>query len=96
MPTNFQMKLRTKISYKDFQGVLIMFQILPQTLESLICEPLYRRLRKDPPSWNQEMTNNIQTLKGMVKSFPCLGIPYPNTFMIVETDASNLGYMEGY
>lgn len=28
----------------------------------------------------------------MVKTLPCLGIPRPEAFMIVETDASDIGY----
>jgi len=27
-----------------------------------------------------------------VKELPCLGIPNPHAFMIVETDASDIGY----
>ena len=31
-------------------------------------------------------------LKSKVKTLPCLGLPHPNAFMIVETDASDIGY----
>lgn len=31
-------------------------------------------------------------VKEMVKNLPCLGIPNPDYFMIVETDASDIGY----
>ena len=34
----------------------------------------------------------IRILKPKVKALPCLGIPHPNAFMIVQTDASEIGY----
>jgi len=57
-----------------------------------ICAPLYNRLRKDPKPWSLQHTQIIQEVKQRVKSLPCLGIPQPNAFMIVETDASDIGY----
>ena len=56
------------------------------------CVPLYKRLRKDPPAWNDEHTKIVQILKLRIKALPCLGIANPTAFMIVETDASNIGY----
>jgi len=40
------------------------------------------------------MTSAIRQIKTLVKKLPCLGIPDPSTFLIVETDASELGYGE--
>ena len=34
----------------------------------------------------------VQEIKKYVKTFPCLGIPSVNSFKIVQTDASNIGY----
>ena len=56
------------------------------------CEPLYKRLRKNSPPWSEEHTNIVRILKQKVKALPCLGIPHPNAFMIVQTDASEIGY----
>lgn len=57
-----------------------------------ICEPLYKRLRKNPIPWSLEQTNTVRKIKAIVQKLPCLGIPNPEAFMIVETDASNEGY----
>jgi len=38
------------------------------------------------------MTSAIKQIKTLVKELPCLGIPDPSAFLIVETDASELGY----
>jgi len=57
-----------------------------------ICAPLYNRLRKNPKPWSPQHTQIIQQVKQRVQSLPCLGIPHPNAFMIVETDASDIGY----
>jgi hypothetical protein len=35
---------------------------------------------------------SLGKLKKHVKVLPCLGLPSPNTFKIVETDASKIGY----
>uniref|UniRef100_A0A151UGQ5 Polyprotein n=1 Tax=Cajanus cajan TaxID=3821 RepID=A0A151UGQ5_CAJCA len=40
---------------------------------------------KNPNPWNNDKTE-------IVKRLPCLGIPDPEAYLIVETDASNLGY----
>ena len=34
----------------------------------------------------------VQQIKRIVKTLPCLGIPDPNANLIVESDASDLGY----
>jgi len=49
-------------------------------------------LEKNPPPWNENMTSTIKQIKKLVKKLPCLGIPDPSAFLIVETDASELGY----
>jgi len=54
--------------------------------------PLYKRLRKNPSPWTTEHTKIMQQVKIHVKSLPCLGIPNSHAFMIVETDASDIGY----
>jgi len=56
------------------------------------CAPLYNRLRKNPKPWSAQHTEIIQQVKRHVKALPCLGIPHSDAFMIVETDASDIGY----
>jgi len=56
------------------------------------CASLYNRLRKNPKPWSAQHTQIVQQVKQHVKSLPCLGIPHPDAFMIVETDASEIGY----
>ncbi|RDX67953.1 Orf V, partial [Mucuna pruriens] len=58
----------------------------------IICAPLYKRLRKNPPKWTNEMTQVIIEIKNLVKKLPCLGIPDPSSELIIEIDASDIGY----
>ena len=57
-----------------------------------ICKPLYQRLKKKPEPWTQEHTKTVQHIKEKIKYLPCLNIPQPNAKLIVETDASDLGF----
>ena len=56
------------------------------------CKPLFDRLQTNPPPWTPTHTSVVQEIKKYVKTFPCLGIPSVNSFKIVQTDASNIGY----
>ena len=58
----------------------------------IICEPLYKRLRKNVLAWTEHHTNLVKEIKQRVKRLPCISIPHPNALLIVESDASNLGY----
>nr|KYP37800.1 polyprotein [Cajanus cajan] len=49
------------------------------------------RLKKNPPSWNNDHTTSVKHVKQLVKNLPCLSLPIPQAFKIVETDASDLG-----
>jgi len=53
---------------------------------------LHDRLKKTPPSWTVEHTQAVRKVKTLVKELPCLYLPIPQAFKIVETDASDLGY----
>ena len=57
-----------------------------------LCAPLYNRLRKNPKPWSQEHTNIVKQIKHRITALPCLHLPNPAAFMIVETDASDIGY----
>jgi len=67
--------------------VLDFFPKLRQT-----CALLYKRLRKNPSPWTAAHSQVVHQVKQHIKSLLCLGIPHPNAFMIVETDASDIGY----
>ena len=49
-------------------------------------------LWSNPPSWTSVYTSIVQDIKKYVKTLPCLDIPTINSFKIVETDTSNIGY----
>lgn len=57
-----------------------------------ICKPLYQRLKKNPNPWSDTHTQTIQKIKSLVKLIPCLNLINTKANLIVETDASNLGY----
>ena len=57
-----------------------------------VCKPLYQRLKKNLVPWTLEHTNAFQKIKLIVQKLPCQGIPHPEAFMIIETDASDIGY----
>ncbi|GLT68082.1 hypothetical protein SLA2020_403420 [Shorea laevis] len=56
------------------------------------CKPLFDRLQTNPPPWTPTHTAVVQEIKKFVQTLPCLGIPSINSFKIVETDASNIGF----
>ncbi|GKD64800.1 enzymatic polyprotein, partial [Tanacetum coccineum] len=60
-------------------------------LESL-CKPLYDRLKKNPKPWIEDHTKVVKNIKNKIKELPCLNIPHPDAYLIVETDASDIGY----
>ncbi|KAK2979079.1 hypothetical protein RJ640_026029 [Escallonia rubra] len=53
---------------------------------------LYQRLRKNPQPWTIVHTQAIRRIKLRAKTLPCLCLPLPEAFKIVETDASDIGY----
>ena len=57
-----------------------------------ICRPLYKRSEKNPLPWTDRHTMIIRQIKKYVKQLPCIVIPSPNTFKIVETDNYEIGY----
>ncbi|CAL8088262.1 unnamed protein product [Prunus armeniaca] len=56
------------------------------------CKPLFDRLQSNPPPWSTIHTEVVKQIKTHVKTLPCLGIPSVDSFKIVETDASDIGY----
>ena len=56
------------------------------------CKSLFDRLQKNPPPWTSVHTSIVQDIKKYVKILPCLAIPTINSFKIVGTDATDIGY----
>ncbi|CAL2237198.1 unnamed protein product [Prunus armeniaca] len=48
--------------------------------------------RSNPPPWSTIHTEVVKQIKAHVKTLQCLGIPSVDSFKIVETDASDIGY----
>ncbi|KAL4189738.1 hypothetical protein AMTRI_Chr08g166860 [Amborella trichopoda] len=61
---------------------------------ALDVKPLYDRLKKNPPKWTDEHTKAIQKIKLKAQELPCSTLAQPNTFKIIECDASKLGLGE--
>ncbi|GJT30285.1 reverse transcriptase domain, zinc finger, CCHC-type, aspartic peptidase domain protein [Tanacetum coccineum] len=57
-----------------------------------LCKPLYDRLKKNPKPWTEDHTKVVRNIKNKIKELPCLNIPHPDAYLIVETDASDIGY----
>ena len=57
------------------------------------CKLLFDRLQSNPPPWSDVHTFLVKQIKSHVKTLPCLGIPTVDAFKIVETDASDIGYV---
>ncbi|KAL5805004.1 hypothetical protein ACOSQ3_031804 [Xanthoceras sorbifolium] len=55
-------------------------------------KPLFARLKKSPGLWTEACTKAVQKIKSKAKELPCLTIPHPDAFKIVETDASEYSY----
>ena len=53
---------------------------------------MFDHLKENPTSWFNTHTSIVKQIKSHVKTLPCLGIPTTNSFKIVETDASEIGY----
>ncbi|CAL9002621.1 unnamed protein product, partial [Prunus brigantina] len=51
-----------------------------------------QRFLSNPPPWSSVHTEIVKQIKVHVKTLPCLGIPSVDSFKIVETDASKIGY----
>lgn len=85
--SKFSYKLKNKIQLQSFLGCLnYELDFIPNLIT--ICLPLFKRLRKDFTLWGFHNTQ----LKQIVKRLPCIGIPNSKTNLIVETDASDLGF----
>ena len=80
-----------KTKLQIFLGFLNYISNFYQNLRQQ-CKPLFDRLRTNPPPWTPAHTSVVQEIKKYVKTLPCLGIPSINTFKIVQTNASNIGY----
>ncbi|RDX95013.1 Orf V, partial [Mucuna pruriens] len=87
----FSNEIKDKKQLQRFLGCInYIANFIPNIMTE--CVPLYKRLRKNPLEWNEEMTKIVIKIKNLVKRLPCLGLPDPKANLIVEIDASDLGY----
>ena len=87
----FPDEIKDKNQLQRFLGCLNYISEFCEKL-AYLAKPLYERLRKFPPAWTKEHTLAVQQIKQKIKEIPCLSLPNPNAFKIVETDASDIGY----
>ena len=83
--------IKDKTQLQRFLGCLNYFSdFIPEI--RIIAKPLFNRLRKNPKPWEKEHSEAVRKIKNLVKTLPCLGIQNPEANLIVETDASDLGF----
>ena len=87
----FPDEILDKTQLQRFLGSLNYVAEFYQSLRKQ-CKPLFDRLQSNPLPWTSVHTSIVQDIKKYVKTLPCLGIPTINSFKIVETDASDIGY----
>jgi hypothetical protein len=87
----FPDEIKDKNQLQRFLGSLNYVSEYYQDLRK-ICRPLFQRLQNNPPPWTDTHSQIVRQIKRHVKTLPCLGLPSPVSFKIVETDASELGY----
>ena len=87
----FPDEIKEKKQLQRFLGSLNYISDFYQEL-AYDAKPLFARLKKNPPEWTETCTRAVQKIKQRIKEIPCLAIPHPDYFKIVETDASELGY----
>ena len=87
----FPDQILDKSQLQRFLGSLNYISDFYQNLRKQ-CKPLFDRLQSNPPPWSSTHTEVVKQIKSHVKTLPCLGIPSVDSFKIVETDASDIGY----
>jgi len=66
IPNTFSEEIKEKQQLQRFLGcVNYIADFIPNI--RIICSPLYARLRKNPPVWNDDMTKAIKQIKKIVK-----------------------------
>ncbi|KAK2973929.1 hypothetical protein RJ640_019444 [Escallonia rubra] len=84
-------EIREKTQLQRFLGSLNYIADFYQDLYK-DTKVLYQRLQKNPQPWTIVHTQAIRRIKLRAKTLPCLCLPLPEAFKIVETDASDIGY----
>lgn len=56
------------------------------------CAILCDRFKKKIPAWTPAHTKVVKTIKLKGKELPCLNIPNPQAYKIVEIDVTDVGY----
>ena len=83
--------IKDKTQLQRFLGCLnYVSDFIPKI--RIIAKSLFNRLRKNPKPWEKEHSEAVRKIKNLVKTLPCIGIQNPEANLIVETDASDLGF----
>ncbi|CAL2226721.1 unnamed protein product [Prunus armeniaca] len=69
-----------------------VIQFADKFTDQILDKSQLQRLQSNPPPWSSAHTEIVKQIKVHVKTLPCLGIPSIDSFKIVETDASDIGY----
>jgi len=89
--SRFPNKINDKNQLQRFLGCLnYVSEFTPEI--RIIAKPLYNRLRKNPKQWENEHSRAVIKIKELVQNLPCLRMHNPEAFMIIETDASKIGF----
>jgi len=87
----FPNEITNKTQLQRFLGCLnYVSEFIPEI--RIVAKPLFKRLRKNPKPWDNSHTQAVKKIKSLVNNLPCLGIQHPEADLIVETDASELGF----
>nr|KAJ0221918.1 hypothetical protein LSAT_V11C200061950 [Lactuca sativa] len=89
--TKFLDEIKDKKQLQRFLGCLNYIHNFFKDL-GIICKLLYNRLKDNPEPWTQKHTNIIKYIKQKVSTLPCLNLPHLDAKIIVETDASDIGF----
>ncbi|KAA0038027.1 Enzymatic polyprotein [Cucumis melo var. makuwa] len=87
----FPDEIQDKTQLQRFLGCVNYMGDFIRDLRS-ICLPLYDRLKKNPKPWTDEHTRAVQSIKSLAKSIPCLSFVDEQAKLIIDTDASDIGY----
>ena len=91
LANKFPYEIKDKKQLQRFLGCLNYVSDYFKDLK-IICESLYKRFKKKTPAQIESHTKLVKEIKQRVKNLPCIKIPHPNALLIVESDASNIGY----
>ncbi|RDY00449.1 hypothetical protein CR513_16368, partial [Mucuna pruriens] len=81
----FPNEIKDKTQLQRFLGcVNYIVEFIPNI--RIICAPLYKRLRKNPPEWNEEMTKVIIEIKRLSNIIRVFGIHHNKSILLLKKE----------